>query len=1030
MAMSIQTNVASLNAQRNLNKSQGDLGVSLQRLSSGLRINSAKDDAAGLAISDRMTSQIKGLSQASRNANDGISLTQTAEGALQESTSILQRVRELAVQSANSTNSASDRLSLQTEVNQLVSELDRISDTTSFNGIKLLDGSFQAQQFQVGANSGETINVNVTKATSDSLGIEKLDTLNDAQGIEKATSGNAVDVTGGASASGTSAAKADLNTALDSLIADQKLTVKDSATGATSTVNISSTQTPRDAAAITSELNKIDGVYASASNSVTFGTSGTNFATAKFGDVIKFDIKTGDTAAGSGTQSQSIEVTFSDNFDNDLSSALSTAADAINTSNGNTDLSFDSATQTLTSASGTNLGIESFVTVDNATATLSGFQGLEGTTVALTMSEAAADFSYTSAGSGDQGTNASNLLNAIQADANYKGNGGTDAFTAKLSSDGLSVELTSNETTTGNVGTLTITGFTDTATNTASQISVVAATGDTAATAATLISDTDISAITTSTTTADNGSVAEVDLENFSFEAGATIAFDINTTAGDTNAGNTVSVSFTATGDKEADAALILADITGAAGYAAGLYTAEADSTGKITLTGKIANATGDATTLETITVDTLTNSGSSQAGFDISTSAANNATVGAALTEGTTAVVASTVTTADVVTDTMEFGNETVTDESGTADSAIQIGTYSITLDNGISLQSNAGADSVVDQTANTDAATTAGTAYSDVSAGNFVAAQTLTLAGTGSTTVDVAKGDSAKTIAANVNEVSDISGITASVKTTATISDLSTDGVISFDFVGATGTTTSISASVTATDLTALSTAINDQTGKTGVVAKLSLDQKSIALTDSTGNDIKMQDFNSSAADTSNTDAVTMKVTGGDGDTGTTLTAGLASMDSDSVVVGGNIEFKSSATSFSVSSSANGTDGGLFTSKKDVLQASELRSVDSLDISTVAGANAAIDIVDGALSNINSNRADLGAIQNRFSSTISNLSVSIENISASRGRIQDTDFASETANLTKNQILQQAGTAMLAQANQLSQGVLSLLG
>ena len=130
MPQIINTNIASLNAQRNLNASQGDANVALERLSSGLRINSAKDDAAGLAISERFTSQIQGLNQAIRNANDGISLAQTAEGALDESSSILQRIRELAVQSANATNSASDRQALQAEVNQLKGELERIATTT------------------------------------------------------------------------------------------------------------------------------------------------------------------------------------------------------------------------------------------------------------------------------------------------------------------------------------------------------------------------------------------------------------------------------------------------------------------------------------------------------------------------------------------------------------------------------------------------------------------------------------------------------------------------------------------------------------------------------------------------------------------------------------------------------------------------------------------------------------------------------------------------------------------------------------
>ena len=171
MALTINTNVASLNAQRNLSVSQGNLNKSMQRLSSGLRINSAKDDAAGLAISDRMTAQVRGLNQAARNANDGISLAQTAEGALQESTNILQRMRELAVQSANDTNTQSDRDSLQAEVAQLKEELGRIAQTTQFNGKNLLDGSLTSANFQVGANAGssQTISFGIDSAKAESL---------------------------------------------------------------------------------------------------------------------------------------------------------------------------------------------------------------------------------------------------------------------------------------------------------------------------------------------------------------------------------------------------------------------------------------------------------------------------------------------------------------------------------------------------------------------------------------------------------------------------------------------------------------------------------------------------------------------------------------------------------------------------------------------------------------------------------------------------------------------------------------------
>ncbi|MBK6906446.1 MAG: flagellin [Rhodocyclaceae bacterium] len=157
MPQIINTNISSLNSQRNLNRSQNDLQVSLQRLSSGLRINSAKDDAAGLAISERMTTQIRGLDQARRNANDGISLAQVAEGALQSTTDMLQRVRELAIQAMNATNSASDRQALNAEVQQLAQELQRVAVTTEFNGSKLLDGSFTSAIFQVGASANQTI---------------------------------------------------------------------------------------------------------------------------------------------------------------------------------------------------------------------------------------------------------------------------------------------------------------------------------------------------------------------------------------------------------------------------------------------------------------------------------------------------------------------------------------------------------------------------------------------------------------------------------------------------------------------------------------------------------------------------------------------------------------------------------------------------------------------------------------------------------------------------------------------------------
>ena len=171
MPLTINTNLASLDAQRNLTHTQSALQTSIQRLSSGLRINSAKDDSAGLAISQRMTAQINGLNQATRNANDAVSLAQTAEGSLGSIGSILQRMREIAVQSANDTNTSADRSSLQTEATQLSQEIDRIASSTQFNGKNLLDGTFGTATFQVGANASQSIGVTLSSGTTSAIGI-------------------------------------------------------------------------------------------------------------------------------------------------------------------------------------------------------------------------------------------------------------------------------------------------------------------------------------------------------------------------------------------------------------------------------------------------------------------------------------------------------------------------------------------------------------------------------------------------------------------------------------------------------------------------------------------------------------------------------------------------------------------------------------------------------------------------------------------------------------------------------------------
>jgi flagellin len=497
MAAVINTNTASLNAQRNLTTSQSSLATSLQRLSSGLRINSAKDDAAGLAIAERFTSQIRGLNQAVRNANDGISLAQTAEGGLGTAGDLLQRMRELAVQSANGTNSASDRASLQQEVSQLAQELNRVATTTQFNGQNVLDGSLAATQFQVGANANQTINVGITSAKAADIG---------------------------------------------------------------------------------------------------------------------------------------------------------------------------------------NFGLKS----------------------------------------------------------------------------------------------------------------------------------------------------------------------------------------------------LAVSGSSGAATAAAG--------------------------------------------------------------------------------------------------------------------------------------------------SAGNSnVAAQTLTLAGNGTTaSVAVAAGDSAKKIADNIAATSSTIGVTADAQTQATLGSLSAAGTLTFSLRGSNGAAVAIGATVNSTsDLSPLAAAVNAQTASTGISASVS--GATVTLTSKDGYDIKIDDFAVSGGGTiafAGQDPFANTATA----VGSAATLGAGS-GTDSSTVGGRIKF-SSASGYTVTTSAAGS---LFTATTP--QASTLQAVSSLDISTVSGANDALSVIDAALSSVSSSRAQLGAVQNRFASTISNLQTTSENLTAARSRIQDADFAAETASLTRGQILQQAGTAMLAQANSLPNGVLALL-
>lgn len=278
MPQIVQTNISSINTQRNLNVSQNSLATSLQRLSTGFRINSAKDDAAGLAISERMTAQIRGLDQAVRNANDGVSLSQTAEAGLSTVGESLLRIRELAIQSANATNSSSDRAALQAEVNQRLQELSRVNSDTEFNGLKLFDGSFTNQTFQVGANANQTINVNMQEVSGSTIGAFKTTLLNTT--VNEGT-GSALVAQAGP-----------LAVTTDNAITAQDLTLSGSAFTGTEVVSISDGATAKDIAAAINASSDTTSISATANTVVTLsglsadGTVSLNLGEGESGSLV------------------------------------------------------------------------------------------------------------------------------------------------------------------------------------------------------------------------------------------------------------------------------------------------------------------------------------------------------------------------------------------------------------------------------------------------------------------------------------------------------------------------------------------------------------------------------------------------------------------------------------------------------------------------------------------------------------------------------------------------------------------------
>ena len=424
MPQVINTNISSLTAQRNLDRTASALETSLQRLSSGLRINSAKDDAAGLSISNKFTSQILGLNQAIRNANDGISVAQVAEGSLAETDANLQRIRVLAVQSANGSNGTAERAALQSEVTQLLSEIDRNATTTRFGSKILLDGTFTDQDFQVGSERGETISISLASARSTALGLNSLTADGTVTGNVVTTSGTANGV----------AAETNLTLAVTS----------STGTSTTGAISYAANSSAAEIATVINSAASSQGVTATATNSVTFsGLSGAG--------TISFNLING----GSTVTTTAISAVISDK--SDLTGILS----AVNGQTATTGVTAtfttagDKSNLTFTSSTGQNVGLTVFASTGGLTESVSfgGSTLTEGGTVAAIKTGTIA-LSSTTGSIATANANADVFATAGTNNSSFASVAGIDISTAAGADAALSVADAALGTVSGQRGDL------------------------------------------------------------------------------------------------------------------------------------------------------------------------------------------------------------------------------------------------------------------------------------------------------------------------------------------------------------------------------------------------------------------------------------------------------------------------------------------------------------------------------------------------------------------------------------------------
>ncbi len=960
MPQIINTNMASLNAQRNLDKSQTANQTALQRLSSGLRINSAKDDAAGMAISTRFTSQIKGLNVAVRNAGDGIALAQTAEGALGSMNDNLQRIRELAVQSANATNSDVDREALQAEVGQLIAEITRTADETDFNGRKLLDGSFKAT-FQVGANAGQTLDINIAELTASKLGSS---------------------MQAGVSSQGTNAKLGNG----DLVINGQN--IRSSVSGDDALSYTDKEKSGIAKAAAINASSDLSGVKATVDINVVLGSKiATNTAATP--------------AAAAGTiKLNGVEISLqgTDNTDEIAKAGTrNSVMAAINSKSGQTGVTAEdggaSGGVILKAADGRNVTIELVAGTTNDTlATL---------------------------GLGEAGTShAGFTLTAANANTPINIEGGNGTGNGDIANSGLKV---------GNY---------------------TAQTATTSSTAGTVASD--VEAIV-NTIAADGGAVAAATGSNIdltALNAASTVA-DLATALGNVHTAINTFAAGDAPGTPPAAGADADAWGTYLTALAGGLNaTPPAGGTG-ITTTGVGAVLTGgEVAGVQAYVADIVGqyNAANPDVSAAASSLALDDGKLNTYIDGLNGAAAAPTLAAGDTMEDLYDAlsGIEGFTVPSswatGGADAATTIEDFG--------LDKLAAAFSDMQKESPANLGTNRALQDGDLVINGVTIAASSALDDTSSYTGAKSSDGAASaiSIAAAINKSSDSTGVKANVNATEFVGNASA-APVNTDTKGSTMTLEVNGVKISLADQgdyeknkAAAISAINERAGETGVTAKDN--GVSLTLTAADGRNISMYAESNFPV---NGDPTGVTTPTGEGSKETSAANfGLTGLNTVDSVFGAVIDGKAGATTvygtislssskaFEVSYGTGGKEGlddsGLVAGKFG--GGEDGQALTEIDISTFEGAQKALTAIDNAIGQVASQRADLGAVQNRMESTVSNLKVTSENLSAANSRIQDADFAAETAEMARTQILQQAGISVLAQANASGQNVLSLLG